>query len=71
MFVPAKTPREIVNRLHDEMVKALQSPDVRSKMLALGAEPVGNTPEQFGAYIKSEGEKYAKVASDRKDRGPD
>ena len=61
LFVPAKTPRPIVQRLHDEFVKALAQPDVREKMLALGAEPVGNTPEQFGAYVKAEAEKYAKV----------
>jgi tripartite-type tricarboxylate transporter receptor subunit TctC len=61
VFVPAKTPKAIVERLHDEFVKALASPDVRSKMLALGAEPVGNTPEQFAAYIRSEAQKYAKV----------
>jgi len=61
LFVPAKTPRPIVQRLHDEFVKALAAPDVRDKMLALGAEPVGNTPEQFAAYIRSESAKYAKV----------
>jgi len=61
LFVPAKTPRPVVDRLHDEFVKALKAPDVRGKMLALGAEPVGNTPAQFAAYIRSESEKYAKV----------
>ena len=61
LFVPAKTPQPVVQRLHDEFVKALNAPDVREKMLALGAEPVGNTPAQFAAYIKSESEKYAKV----------
>jgi len=61
LFVPAKTPRPVVDRLHDEFVKALNAPDVRGKMLALGAEPVGNTPAQFAAYIRSESEKYAKV----------
>jgi tripartite-type tricarboxylate transporter receptor subunit TctC len=61
VFVPAKTPRPVVDRLHDAFVKALQAPDVREKMLALGVEPVGNTPEQFAAYIQSEAAKYAKV----------
>ena len=61
LFVPAKTPRPTVDRLHDEFVKALNAPEVREKMLALGAEPVGNTPAQFAAYIKSESQKYAKV----------
>jgi len=61
LFVPARTPRAIVQRLHDEFVKALEQPDVREKMLALGAEPVGSTPEQFAAYVKSEAAKYAAV----------
>jgi tripartite-type tricarboxylate transporter receptor subunit TctC len=61
LFVPAATPPAIVDRLHDEFVKALNEPDVRAKMLALGAEPVGNTPAQFAAYIRSEAEKYAKL----------
>jgi len=61
IFVPANTPREIVDRLHDEFTRALAAPDVREKMLSLGAEPVGNKPEEFAAYIRSEAEKYARV----------
>ncbi|HZZ93869.1 MAG TPA: tripartite tricarboxylate transporter substrate binding protein [Usitatibacter sp.] len=61
LFVPAHTPRPVVDRLHDEFVKALKAPDVREKMLALGAEPVGNTPEQFRAYVRAEADKYARV----------
>jgi tripartite-type tricarboxylate transporter receptor subunit TctC len=61
LFVPAGTPQPIVQRLHDEFVKALEAPEVRAKMLALGAEPVGNTPEQFARYIRSEAVKYAKL----------
>ncbi|NJD87967.1 MAG: tripartite tricarboxylate transporter substrate binding protein [Betaproteobacteria bacterium] len=61
IFVPAGTPRPVVERLHDEFVKALAAPDVREKMLNLGAEPVGNTPEEFAAYVRSEAAKYAKL----------
>jgi tripartite-type tricarboxylate transporter receptor subunit TctC len=61
IFAPAGTPKEALDRLHAEFTRALASPDVREKMLALGAEPVGNKPEEFAAYIKSEAEKYAKV----------
>jgi tripartite-type tricarboxylate transporter receptor subunit TctC len=61
LFVPAGTPPAIVQRLHDEFVKALAAPDVRARMLALGAEPVGNTPGQFAQYIRSEALKYAKL----------
>ncbi len=61
IFVPARTPREIVDRLHGEFTKALATPDVREKMLNLGAEPVGSTPAEFAAYIRAEGDKYARV----------
>jgi tripartite-type tricarboxylate transporter receptor subunit TctC len=61
VFVPAGTPRPVVDRLHAEFARALAAPDVREKMLALGAEPVGSTPEQFAAYVKAEAAKYAKL----------
>jgi len=61
LLAPAKTPREIVDRLHDEFTRALAAPDVREKMLSLGAEPVGSTPAEFAAYIRAEAEKYARV----------
>src|SRR6266496_2432683 len=54
MFAPAKTPREVVNRLYRETVKALRSPEVREKMARLGAEPMDYDPEQFNAYIRDE-----------------
>ncbi len=54
MFAPAKVPREVVNRLHQETVKALHSPDVREKMARLGAEPMDYSPEQFNAYLREE-----------------
>jgi len=61
IFVPARTPREIVERLHSEFTRALAMPEVRDKMLALGAEPVGNRADEFAAYIHAEAEKYARV----------
>jgi len=61
LFVPAHTPPEVVARLHDEFAKALSAPEVRSRMLELGAEPVGSTPQQFAAYIESEAAKYARI----------
>ena len=61
IFVPAGTPREVVDRLHAEFVKALAAPEVREKMVNLGAEPVGNKPEEFAAYIRTEADKYARV----------
>jgi tripartite-type tricarboxylate transporter receptor subunit TctC len=61
VLAPAGTPRPIIDRLHAETVKALQQRDVREKLSTDGAEAVGNTPEQFAAYIKSETDKWAKV----------
>lgn len=54
MFVPAKTPREIVNRLYQELTITLQSPDVREKLARLGVEPMEYRPDQFNAYIRDE-----------------
>ncbi len=61
LFVPAATPAEVVEVLHDEFNRALADPAIREKMLALGAEPVGSTPAQFAAYIRSESAKYARI----------
>ena len=54
MFVPSKTPREIVARIHAETVKALNSTEVRERYARLGAETEIFTPEQFDAYLRSE-----------------
>ena len=54
MMAPAKTPRDIVNRLHDEVVKALASPEVKERFLKLGADAWTMQPEAFDAYIKTE-----------------
>jgi tripartite-type tricarboxylate transporter receptor subunit TctC len=61
MLAPAGTPSDIVNRLNAAIVKAVHTPEVREKLLAQGAEPIGDTPEQFGAYLKAEVAKWAKV----------
>ena len=61
LLAPAGTPPEIIARLHDEVVKVLALPEVREKIAADGAEPVGNTPTEFDAYIRSEAVKWAKV----------
>jgi tripartite-type tricarboxylate transporter receptor subunit TctC len=54
MFVPSKTPREIVNRLYEETAKALNSKEVRDSMTKLGAESMLMRPDQFDAYIRKE-----------------
>ncbi len=61
MMVPAKTPRDIVNRLNDEVVKALASPEVKERFAKLGADAWTLKPEQFDAYIKDEIASNAKL----------
>ena len=61
LLAPAGTPREIVTKLHGEIVKILAAPDTREKLSSDGAEPVGSTPEQFAAFIRAETEKWGKV----------
>jgi len=58
---PARTPRPIVDRLNAETVRALGTPDLRERMLATGADPVGNTPEQYTAFVQNEIVKWGKV----------
>ena len=55
------SPPAAIARLNAEANKALQAPDVRDKLIAQGMYPVGTTPEQFDAHIRSEMAKYAKV----------
>lgn len=64
ILAPAGTPKEIVDKLQQEIAKALASPAVKEKLVAQGAEPVGNTPEQFAAHIQAETKKWAKVVKD-------
>ena len=61
MMVHSKTPRDIVNRLNAEVLKALDSPEVKERFQALGAEPFVMSPEQFDAYLKNEIEANAKL----------
>jgi tripartite-type tricarboxylate transporter receptor subunit TctC len=61
LLVPAKTSPDIVKRLNTEIMKALASSDIRAKMALQGAEPLGSTPAEYGAYIKSEIERWTKA----------
>ena len=68
VLAPAGTPREIVARLNAELVKALEQPEVRTSLLAEGAEPIGGSPEQFAAHIRSEMERLGKMIREAKIR---
>jgi tripartite-type tricarboxylate transporter receptor subunit TctC len=61
MHAPAGTPPEIVRRLNAELVASLKDPDVQARFKQLTTEPVGNTPEEFAAFVKAELDKYARV----------
>jgi tripartite-type tricarboxylate transporter receptor subunit TctC len=58
---PAKLPQELTARLHQAFAGALQQPEVKARFGQLMAEPVGNSPEQFGAFMKQELAKYETV----------
>ena len=60
---PAGMPRPIVEKLNSALVRSLQDPVVRKELIDRGADPVGNTPEQHATYIKSEIDKWQKVAA--------
>jgi tripartite-type tricarboxylate transporter receptor subunit TctC len=66
VLAPAATPKEIVARLNTELVRIIQSPDFRKRMAEIGAEPIGNTPEQMAAQIRSETDKFARLVKDAK-----
>ena len=61
LFVPAGTPAPVIGRLNAEMVKILHAPDFRDWLVTQGADPVGGTPEELAAFVKSELVKYAKI----------
>lgn len=61
MFAPAKTPKQIITRLNEALVKVVNAPEIRSQFEALGADPVGSSPEAFAAFVRRDLEKYAKV----------
>lgn len=64
VLAPAGSPREIVNKLNQEIVRVLNLPDVRDRLHSLGSELVGSTPEQFGEFIRSEIVKWARVVQE-------
>lgn len=61
VLAPAKTPKPIVKRLHDEIVKSLAQPDVKQRLESVGFELIGGTPDQLAEHIKTEIKKWEKV----------
>ena len=60
-FVPAATPAAIIGRLNGEINRTLKMPDVREKLLAIGLDPLGTTPEELGRFVREESEKYGRT----------
>ncbi len=68
VFLPAGTPKPIVAKLNDEIRRILDMRDVRQYFIDQGADPAGNTPEQFAAHVKSEVARWGKVVRDARTR---
>jgi tripartite-type tricarboxylate transporter receptor subunit TctC len=64
LFVPAGTAGAIVTKLHQETVKALAQPELKARLATLGAEGVGSSPQEFGAFVKAEVQKWSRVAKE-------
>jgi tripartite-type tricarboxylate transporter receptor subunit TctC len=60
-LAPAKTGKPIVERLNRELVKSLSNTEVKERLLSLATVPVGDRPEEFGSFIRSEYDKWGKV----------
>ncbi|HEY6821613.1 MAG TPA: tripartite tricarboxylate transporter substrate binding protein [Burkholderiales bacterium] len=61
LLAPAGTPRPIVNRIHDEVIRVLRIPEVRDGLTSQGADIVGNSPDEFAAWIRTEVKKWGEV----------
>jgi tripartite-type tricarboxylate transporter receptor subunit TctC len=61
MMLPAGAPREVVTRLHTEIRKAMNIPEIHARLVGQGTDPVGSTPQEFGAFRNSEETRWARV----------
>jgi tripartite-type tricarboxylate transporter receptor subunit TctC len=62
VVMPAGTPRDVVNEVSVALVGIIKSPEMRERILAMGGIPLGNSPDEFAAFMKAESEKWAQVA---------
>ena len=65
LFLVKDTPPTIAGKLYDEVAKALRSTDVKTQMAALGAEPGGNTPAEFTAFVRAESARWGKIIQEK------
>jgi tripartite-type tricarboxylate transporter receptor subunit TctC len=64
LFVPAGTPREIVNKLHDEIARLMDAPDMKERLAGLGVEPAPGTPDQLAALMRDDLVRWARIVKD-------
>jgi len=64
LVAPAGTPKETIRKLQQEIAKVMSMPEIRDKMVAMGTDPVGSSPDEFGQYIKSETLKWGRIIRD-------
>jgi tripartite-type tricarboxylate transporter receptor subunit TctC len=65
IFAVKGTPPDIVERLYSEVAKILRAPEVRRELAALGAEPVGDTPDEFGAFLKADMARWGRIIQEK------
>jgi tripartite-type tricarboxylate transporter receptor subunit TctC len=62
LLAPARTPRAIVARLNAATVEAMRNPETRARLIAIGGDPVGNSPQEFAAFLRTDYEKNGVAA---------
>ena len=65
VFVPAGTPKPIIDKMHAALIEGMKQPDVRSRFETIGAEPIGSTPEELGVHLARESARWSKLISER------
>ena len=66
LFAPARTPSNVIDRLHAATAKAVQRPEASERFASMGADVVGSTPAQLGAHLRSEMDRWSKLAKEVK-----
>lgn len=64
ILAPAGTSKEVIAKINTDFARTLQAPDMREHLINLGIDPIGGSPEEFGAFLKTEFEKWAKVVKE-------